>query len=419
MSTQKEKHKIKIFFPMPIYGGVDPYFFQSVLKFLNAPKYEIHPFFMIGDSHVGRSRNRCASAFLASNCDYLLFIDSDIIFDGAHVDALVERDLDIVGGLYPKKQKELAWVCNALQGNDTCDDTGLQEMRYMGTGFLLIKRRVFERLKNEIPELAYHPDDGEQAAAPMLHDFFRSGVYAFGDRRRWLSEDWYFCQMARDVGFKVYADCRVALKHVGQLIYPLTDPFAAATAIPEWLDKEAAEYDMELDGPPKTVLDIGANVGAFAKRARAKWPESSIICFEPIPTNFMALKVNVPPADKTQHFQRAVRSFNGKTLIRRDLPFNGHTCEGATPVNGLEVEALDAREIPSAEFVKMDVEGLETEILPRLNLSATKAIAVEFHGPDRERTIKDYLLVQGFELVGSGPVVDACGVLKFKRKEAA
>ena len=45
--------------------------------------------------------------------------------------------------------------------------------------------------------------------------------------------------------------------------------------------------------PPVRVLDIGANVGAFAIWARQQWPGCELDCYEPHPENAKLLRRNV------------------------------------------------------------------------------------------------------------------------------
>lgn len=116
----------------------------------------------------------------------------------------------------------------------------------MGTGFLLVKRTVFERMiaahgreigyisdATKRPEFDFWsvggyetPDDGNFIYNPEL----LAEVMAFGLseddakqvlRRRYLSEDWYFCQRWLGLGGEVWGDTRVILKHIGIATYPL------------------------------------------------------------------------------------------------------------------------------------------------------------------------------------------------------
>lgn len=58
--------------------------------------------------------------------------------------------------------------------------------------------------------------------------------------------------------------------------------------IPDWLSQEVNDYfAVPIRSIPKTVLDIGANIGAFALRSHYEWPAAKVICFEPMPFNIV------------------------------------------------------------------------------------------------------------------------------------
>lgn len=192
---------------------------QSLMKFQANPSVESSLNLKVGDSLVSRARNCLAADFLESDCTHLLFIDSDLIFSAEHIERLVSHDVDIIGGCYPAKAEgKIKWIVNSHSEPRHILENGLQEMRYVGTGFMLIKRRVFLRMIDEF-DLSYKPDESSR---DVEWDFFAVGPYQFPDgSRRYLSEDWYFCQRALDLGFKVWADTRVILRHIGQAIYPL------------------------------------------------------------------------------------------------------------------------------------------------------------------------------------------------------
>lgn len=213
----------KVFLAMPVYGGYDPHFVTSLMELVRRPPFEmvVHP--VIGDSLVSRARNRAAAKFLASDCTHFLFLDTDLIFSVEHLARLVGHDEPIVAGLYPKKQVETAWVCNLIEGHDgSPDERGLVPVRYAGTGCLLVAREVFFRMIEAHPEIAYDPDSGDEPGEKW--DLFPVGVF----QRRYLSEDWFFCQRALDLGYTVWMDPSVILKHVGSAIYPIEKPEAWA-----------------------------------------------------------------------------------------------------------------------------------------------------------------------------------------------
>lgn len=218
-ATVAEVGKKKVFLAMPVYGGYDPHFVTSLMGLMNRPPCTlmVHP--VIGDSLVARARNRAAAKFLQTDCTHLLFLDTDLIFSSDHIARLISHDEPVVAGLYPKKQIELGWVCNMLP-DEEMDERGLKPVRYAGTGCLLISRSILEAMISVYPELEYDPDDGDEPGVKW--DFFSCGVFKDPEtgKRRYLSEDWWFCQRVLELGEKVWMDTQVVLKHVGQFIYP-------------------------------------------------------------------------------------------------------------------------------------------------------------------------------------------------------
>lgn len=224
---------VKLMVGLPVYGGYHPHFVPGLLDLVRRPPCHLQIAPLVGDSLVSRARNRIAAKFLQSECTHLLFLDTDLIFSPEHIAKLISHDLPFVCGLYPKKQDKLAWVCNTRADFPPRDPvTGLQRILYGGTGCMLIAREVLTAIVEKNPDLAYDPDDGEPQQP--LYDFFKVGVFEdkIAQRRRFLSEDWYFCQLALDAGVELYADTCVVLKHCGEAIYPLQNLTAQEDSAP-------------------------------------------------------------------------------------------------------------------------------------------------------------------------------------------
>lgn len=217
---------VKLFIGLPVYSQA-PVFFTERLMALQrairtgewpheAPVIEIAQ----GDG-IARSRNVLTASFLRSDCTHMLQIDCDLVWSVDHILQLLSRDVPIVGGFYPKKQDgQNEWVINTLPGCPPTLENGLQPVRYIGTGFIMVKREVFDQMRDAYPESRYRADYG---ARLMEFDYWPMGVYRPepSDEGRYLSEDWYFCQRANDLGIPVYGDTSVALKHVGPCVFPL------------------------------------------------------------------------------------------------------------------------------------------------------------------------------------------------------
>jgi hypothetical protein len=67
----------------------------------------------------------------------------------------------------------------------------------------------------QFPEIMYI----QEGTSVKMHDFWSVGVHQ--PSKRYLTEDWWFCQRALDLGYKVWGDSKVMLQHEGRAIYPL------------------------------------------------------------------------------------------------------------------------------------------------------------------------------------------------------
>lgn len=216
----------RLFIGIPAYGGVAPQFLESLAAFIAARALPCKVRMRHGDSLVTRARNSLTADFLESDCTHLLFIDSDLIFTTDNVVRIASHEVDLAGGMYPlKKEGEIQWCGNGLltegnKGPGGRPPEGLKEVRYIGTGFMCVAREVFTAmLLADGAEIGYRTDYPPHREE---WDFWRVGVRNTGDvRRRYLSEDWYFCQRWLELGGKVYADYEVVLRHVGMAIFPL------------------------------------------------------------------------------------------------------------------------------------------------------------------------------------------------------
>ena len=190
----------------PCYGGVvDTIYVQGLLQAYGAGL--IQNWVVIStESLVPRARNRMAHQFLQSDSDRLVFIDADVGFTGKDLEMLLENNLDIVGGAYPKKSfTKPGWIFGDRLG----ERGNLLEVKEAGTGFLAIKRKVIAEMSQTVTKIQH--DDVEMA------ELFPIGVDP--DTGRYLSEDWYFCMLARRAGFRIWIDRRIRLRHAGRHVF--------------------------------------------------------------------------------------------------------------------------------------------------------------------------------------------------------
>lgn len=223
--------KIELHLGLPNFGGMlyAP-FVRSLLQCQQNGKPRFaNVTFIDGDSLITRARDMCVEQFLRGPHTHLVFIDTDIEFTPQDVDKLAAHLADghtIVSGLYPKKQDALEWVINAPDGA-TEDfftvkegESPLREIKYAGTGFLAIAREVFIDLAAGPCRDEWFWTDNGQGDRRQQHVYFPEGVYKYpnGNRRR-LSEDWYFCELAKQAGHKIMCDVSIRTKHIGKKVY--------------------------------------------------------------------------------------------------------------------------------------------------------------------------------------------------------
>ena len=187
------------------------------------------------ESLIARARNAAAANFLGQrDCDYMMFIDSDISFEPESFFKLLSSDKDCISGLYPKKYinnykvKLLADKGPELLNNyeSLCTDfateipfssdvNDIEEVKYAATGFMLFKKRVFNHIVRSLPDIGYANDiDGYSSYNNnQFYDFFPCRVNP--KSKKYESEDYGFCELYRSIGGKIHINTTCTLTHHG------------------------------------------------------------------------------------------------------------------------------------------------------------------------------------------------------------
>lgn len=299
----QELQKKKLFLATPMYGGQCAGMYTRSVADLSAlcAKYNIplQIYYLFNESLITRARNYCVDEFMRSDATHLMFIDSDIGFNPQDVLALLglmtdESEYDVMGGPYPKKCISWEKIKQAVdKGFADKDPNTLEnyvgdyvfnpkantsqiplgepvEVLEIGTGFMMVQRRAFEKYKEAYPYLSYKPDhvrtehfDGSREihayfdciidrgfSYQALHNLLEDVANGKSDlqeaakiivnnekesSKRYLSEDYNFCYHAQKCGVKVWFCPWMKLQHVGSYIFggslvDLAQIGAAATA---------------------------------------------------------------------------------------------------------------------------------------------------------------------------------------------
>ena len=187
---------------------------------------------------------------------HFMFIDSDIGWEPIEIAKLLLADKDIVGGVYPLKKYNfdrlvsnprlpehvfnkksgsgsgsaasvvsaaeeenliqhhlLRYNFNAISSMAQIVDS-LMEVKHAATGFMMIKRNVFNQFSEEWPQKKYKDDIGflkTEAEQQQAYAYFGNDVVD----GRYLSEDWLFCHNWRTLGGQVFVEVTINLSHIG------------------------------------------------------------------------------------------------------------------------------------------------------------------------------------------------------------
>lgn len=200
---------------VPVYQHIEPRCEES-LRALERSGFRV---WRIGaGAAIDLGRNRLATWALDEGYSSLMWIDSDIAFPTDAVDQLLDRDLPLVGGAYPKKgQSAFAFHYDGPELVMGAEG-GLVEVQYLPAGFLLTRREVYEDM---IKQLALPLCN--RAFGDAFYPFFLPQMVPFRGESWYLPEDFSFCHRARACGYRILLDTTLRLSHVGPYPYSWED----------------------------------------------------------------------------------------------------------------------------------------------------------------------------------------------------
>ena len=315
----EDLRKRKIFVATPMYGGMCSGMFCRSTNDLSALAMhyciELKYYYLFNESLITRARNYCCDEFMRSDCTHMLFIDADIGFEAndvismmALMDDTADDGKDIMCSPYPKKC--IAWekikaavdqgqadedankldnfvgdyVFNPVPGTTEISLDEPAEVLEGGTGFMMFTKKTLQTFKDaywdESPDspggFSYKPDhvrtehfDGSRE----IMMYFQALIDP--ETRRYLSEDYMFCQWARKAGLKIWLCPWIHLSHVGSFVYggslqALAAIGASATADNSLLGKKQGSPISELEKKQQKVDSANKRIRNKSKRANKR-----------------------------------------------------------------------------------------------------------------------------------------------------
>jgi hypothetical protein len=194
-----------------------------------------------GDALITRARANLVTMFLDDPAaTHLLFVDADIGFTPEQVFRLIESGADVVAGTYPIKRVNWDKAKRMLEGNrppvpsaaldyvleiNDPDNivlvNGFTRVRYAGTGFLMIRRHVLEKMCRHpaYASLQFFREHSADALAGSPNRFALFECMIDPGSGTYLSEDFAFCKRWTDIGGEIWADLESRLDHVGPSMF--------------------------------------------------------------------------------------------------------------------------------------------------------------------------------------------------------
>jgi FkbM family methyltransferase len=156
-----------------------------------------------------------------------------------------------------------------------------------------------------------------------------------------------------------------------------------------WIEARELDALRPYVTPGSTVVDVGANIGFFARRF-AEWtgPSGRVIAIEPETRNFESLRARLAPlGTRAVLVNAAAVEEPGEVFLELnpDNPADHRVAQSGERVAAVSIDTLlETNPGPKVSFVKVDVQGGELRVLrgARRTLAASRpALFIEFHEP--------------------------------------
>ena len=194
----------------------------------------------------------------------------------------------------------------------------------------------------------------------------------------------FFCTLDRMFNRERLRSVRIG----GQSLWIRTNTPDIEVAMSSLFEKEYGDIRAE---NPRTIIDLGANIGTSAIFFAQKYPGARIIAVEPEDGNFEMLLKNTHGFENIVAIKAAIwGASDTRTIQNRSTGHWGYTVtstDNKTESTGQEISCItikslmDEHGIESIDLLKMDIEGGEKNVLedPSEWIDAVKIFTIELH----------------------------------------
>jgi hypothetical protein len=254
---------MKVYIATPMYGGISKSNYsismQNLVNALTRAGHHVTTTTIGNESLITRARNTLAHKFLKTDCDTLLFIDSDHGFNPDDVIRMLESDKELIGAIYPMKGIDWDKVRTAallglpnlesysgifaVNTLDTSEVVHIDQpfrVKHIGTGMMAIKRSVLDKLA---PSCKTYKSNSAGAVGVDIGETVVEYFPTMIVNDHLLSEDYAFCHMWRELGNDVWAAPWVRINHSGD--YTFSGQFSSSLQLAEEAKKKIAAIEAE------------------------------------------------------------------------------------------------------------------------------------------------------------------------------
>jgi len=185
---------MKITLAIPSNRGVRTKTVKSLLDLVAKGGYEFHVIIAEYGYTIAENRNYLSSQAFKNDSEYILMVDDDMVFPNDTLDRLIGHKKDIIGVASNQRKLPIQTTVEPLGGGEIPDK--VFEVKAVGGGVLLIDMVVFKK---------------------MPQPWFSFKTHSNG--MTMVGEDKWFCDKARGVGFSVWCDPTIIIKHLGEYEY--------------------------------------------------------------------------------------------------------------------------------------------------------------------------------------------------------
>jgi hypothetical protein len=155
----------------------------------------------VGNTNLQKARKNIVQAFRQSKCDALFMIDDDVCWEAGAMLNLLDRPVDFVAGVYPRRKDPLdfpvAWI---PERKELVAENGLLEVAVAPGGFWRLSRECVNRMWGNYGSTLF-----DRVRAPGKEDEY--------------SEDISFCGRWRALGGQVWVDPEIKMGHIGPKVF--------------------------------------------------------------------------------------------------------------------------------------------------------------------------------------------------------